>query len=641
MNSAGILHARGKATVHIGNVYTHGACLNCLRTASYEDCKNRNTQRAPGTCEWFASHGLFGEWREASSGLLWVSADPGCGKSVLARHLVDDVLPPSAGRTTCYFFFKDDCEDQRTLDSALCCILHEIFHQNPNLLDKVFPASFKEDPSDVELFSNFGKLWELLIEAAKDDMAGEIICILDALDECVDSSPLATALAKLYTKNTNGGGPQNLKFLITSRPYLRIQRDFRPLEQCQSVIHLSGESQEVAEQIQGEIATTIDLRIDKLCAELALGQREKDLLREELTAAPNRTYLWAHLMLDALDDAVFFSTSDLRAKIRTLPHTVGAAYESILRKSKDPARARRILGLVLAAGRPLHLEEVSAMLTFQPDSHNSLKDFESGRFSTNLMEVAIREACGLLLVVQDSYLYFLHQSARQFLVAPPSPFSYPPTSGMKWQGSVDMKKSNKSLLEMCIKFLLLEDWNGPPDTRPEGSQSTDNCGFLHYAASYWTRHYRQAQMVSDALLDQLALQLCDPAAAACQSWLKLYQEDQNVKLDLCNPLFVVAHFGLSSLVDTIVSSQDPKHQAEEFLNKRNGLGHTALHQAAAEGHYEMVHILLAKGADANIRGHDGFTALSFASYHRHLNTAGLLVDHGADVEGLTSMAEVS
>jgi len=43
--------------------------------------------------------------------MLWVSADPGCGKSVFAKYLVDSILTITESRIICYFFFKDDFED--------------------------------------------------------------------------------------------------------------------------------------------------------------------------------------------------------------------------------------------------------------------------------------------------------------------------------------------------------------------------------------------------------------------------------------------------------------------------------------------------------------------------------------------------
>ncbi|KAM0514100.1 hypothetical protein ACHAPE_007190 [Trichoderma viride] len=62
--------------------------LRRLYTTPYEDRKNRNPTRVPGTCEWFTSHELFKEWQDSrSSRLLWVSADPGCGKFLKTRAL--------------------------------------------------------------------------------------------------------------------------------------------------------------------------------------------------------------------------------------------------------------------------------------------------------------------------------------------------------------------------------------------------------------------------------------------------------------------------------------------------------------------------------------------------------------------------
>ncbi len=43
--------------------------------------------------------------------LLWVSADPGCGKSVLARYIVDEDLPTvflnDSSKRVLYYFIKD------------------------------------------------------------------------------------------------------------------------------------------------------------------------------------------------------------------------------------------------------------------------------------------------------------------------------------------------------------------------------------------------------------------------------------------------------------------------------------------------------------------------------------------------------
>ncbi|RVD83769.1 uncharacterized protein DFL_005548 [Arthrobotrys flagrans] len=74
--------------------------------------------------------------------MLWVSADPGSGKSVLAKYLVDCVLSTES-RTTCYFFFKDDFKGQRSAATALYCILFQLFNKKRSLLSKKIVKRFE------------------------------------------------------------------------------------------------------------------------------------------------------------------------------------------------------------------------------------------------------------------------------------------------------------------------------------------------------------------------------------------------------------------------------------------------------------------------------------------------------------------
>lgn len=72
---------------------------------------------------------MFLAWRqETTANLLWVTAGPGCGKSVLSKTLVDEGLlysekPDTKTAAICYFFFKDDVERGSGVN-ALRSILH-------------------------------------------------------------------------------------------------------------------------------------------------------------------------------------------------------------------------------------------------------------------------------------------------------------------------------------------------------------------------------------------------------------------------------------------------------------------------------------------------------------------------------------
>jgi hypothetical protein len=111
-------------------------CLKSLRTTVYEDTMEKNPDRVPGTCEWFLRHQRYGEWLdESASNLFWVTVDPGCGKSVLSKFLINDYRSWMWTDTSiCYFFFKDDSNENKSAILALCAILHQLFRQNHSLL---------------------------------------------------------------------------------------------------------------------------------------------------------------------------------------------------------------------------------------------------------------------------------------------------------------------------------------------------------------------------------------------------------------------------------------------------------------------------------------------------------------------------
>jgi hypothetical protein len=148
----------------------------------------------PGTCEWFLKDQRFGEWRDSNSDLLWVSAGPGRGKSVLSRSLIDEghlstitITPsdiqPTSVSVVAYFFFKEGGDGNMDDAQALYAILHQIFTSSSTseLIKYALPKHRRYGES---LTKSFSVLWDILEECATASEASEIICVVDALDEC-------------------------------------------------------------------------------------------------------------------------------------------------------------------------------------------------------------------------------------------------------------------------------------------------------------------------------------------------------------------------------------------------------------------------------------------------------------------------
>lgn len=269
-----------------------------FKVSDYEGQKNNNPDRVRGTCEWFLKHDRYRCWRNSPiDDLLWVSADPGCGKSVLSKFLVEHELKSNESLSTCYFFFKDD-QEQGRLQSALCGLLHQLFTLKPALLRH---ASLELERNGEMLFVETQSLWRLLTTAGRDPAAGHVVCILDALDECneKDRYRLINLLKEFYNESSSSARrPSNLKFLVTSRPYHGIEIRFRELVHKVPTIRLAGEEESKA--ISEEIQLVSRARLTQIAMEGGLQTGVRDLLEEKLLSIPNQTYLWLHLIFEEI-----------------------------------------------------------------------------------------------------------------------------------------------------------------------------------------------------------------------------------------------------------------------------------------------------------------------------------------------------
>ncbi|KAL3439736.1 ankyrin repeat protein [Aspergillus insuetus] len=417
-----------------------------LYTCPYKDRKERNHKRVPGTCEWFINHPRFTKWNQSgNSELLWVSADPGCGKSVLTKYLADEYLPGGT-RTVCYFFFKDDYADQKRATNALASILRQLLLAQPHLVQDSLLD--KSETSGNQLVESFTELWNILVHITADESAGEVICLFDALDECLedDRKKLIQAIESLYLHNL---GKRNLKFLITSRPYDHIRRVFFRLEKTLPTIRLSGENEENIEKISSEIDLVIQERVRDIGEQNSLQPEECNFIIKQLTTVPNRTYLWVSLALYAVESTADFSKAGIHRVIHEISGGVNAAYTQILNRSPNHVKARKMLHIVTAVERPLTLEEISLALAVDAEKQ-SASDIRNELQTDDRTQIMIRDLCGLLLVVIDGKVHLLHQTAKEFLVNDPG---HGDTDASTWKHSLHPEESHYILAGICTAYL--------------------------------------------------------------------------------------------------------------------------------------------------------------------------------------------
>jgi hypothetical protein len=456
-------------------------------TSDYRAHKNRNPPRTAGTCEWFLAHEKYTSWvKERKSSLLWVSADPGCGKSVLASFLVDHLKSAKSQNalpgTVCFFFFKDDNNEQKSSIFALQALLHQVFCADRFSMERAYQyfkeeteargktsklqeqqsdhssrgkgksrkrnAKGKLEPSNRDLDTaphDFGMLWDIFLLVSQDSDAGNIVCVLDGLDEAQDGSQreLLKALAKFFTRKSDLLQRQPYtKIILLSRPENTIKVAFTRLP----TIRLRGENE--VEAISRDVILVIKESVENLMGDGFPDYLVADI-QQALINGADRTFLWISLVIQLLRDALEDGASrrELQAILGT--SDIYSIYDKLLRKTHRQREARRLLQIIIAATRPLTLEETCIALAFRP-SFKDCKELEADLKYP--FENYVKSVCGHFVRVIHSTVYLVHQTARAFLL---SHTSHDAVSGYgSWQHSFSIRESNYVLLEISICYIF-------------------------------------------------------------------------------------------------------------------------------------------------------------------------------------------
>jgi ankyrin repeat protein len=531
------------------------------------------------------------------------------------ERLLDTVAKDT---TICYFFFKDTSEHQRNPVHAMAALLHQLFRseKGEKVIRYALPA-FREDEEKVS--QNFEVMWGIIQNIALDPNCGNIVFLLDALDECLSSEQknLIMKLKGLEQSQNRLGTAKNVKFLITSRPYWNIEKEFDSLIRDIPGIRLKGENQ--SESLRSEIDLVIKARVKQLDKQFT-GQRAREILLNGIQKIENRTYLWLHLIFASIESEPRIDTEMAMNLLRNLPPTVYAAYDAILQKSKDPVKAKKLLNIVVAAVRPLFLKEIGVALYIKEETLTlqNLEFQEIEQFQTTL-----RDLCGLFVTVIDEKVYLLHQTAKEFLIAQEDSeqLASDPVSNGGWKGSLSVQHSNFVLAEICVVYLVALFSN----TNPKIDLDTNYCIFINYSAKNWATHFLGANIEHTAAITPLALSLCDPTIHGFLIWFSFYKQSLDYRKGYgfkpSNAFTIASYLGCKGVVKLLLEP------GKVEVNIRDKGGRTPLWWAAQRGHGAIVKLLLETGkAEVNIRDRKDRMPLLCAAQGGHETVIKLLLE---------------
>jgi hypothetical protein len=306
-----------------------------------------------------------------------------------------------------------------------------------------------------------------------------------------------------------------------------------------------------------------------------------------------------------------------------LPESLDETYERILRGIRKPNQehAHRLLQCLVAAVRPLRVEELAELLAFDFDAVDAegipvLNPDWS--FSWEDQEEAIMSACSsLVTIVQDGdsldswIVQFSHFSVKEFLTA--NRLAEPIRDVSRYHIRLD--DAHTILVRACLGVLLqLKN----VDTR--------DFSLGLYAAECWTTH-AQFEDVSSRIKNAIRC-LFDADKPHFAIWYRLVHIHNRPLFTGQNadrPLFYVANFGFRDAAEHIITEHP------ERVNAKGRYGVTPLHTAARKGHTDILSLLLKHGADMEARVMSDETPLHQASMQGNVEAGRCLLDHGADI----------
>jgi len=344
---------------------------------------------------WILENPDFQRWREESqSRLLWVKGDPGKGKTMLLCGIINELSRANAP-VLAYFFCQATDSRINNATAVLRGLMFMLVSQQPFLVSHIRK---KHDQVGKALFEDANAwvaLSEIFIDIVQDPSLKSIYLIIDALDECVTNLPKLLDLI-VHTSSASS----RVKWAISSRNWPEIEGR---LERAGDKVRLSLELN--AESVSVAVRSYIKHKVSRLAQDKKYNDQTKHAVLEYLYANANDTFLWAALVCQNLDKMSRFNTV---TKLKAFPPGLNPLYERMIQRinnSDDADLCRRVLATIAVVYRPVTLQELTSLV----------EELDGMAGDLDSVEEVVR-LCGSVLTIRDGIIYFVHQSAKDFLL---------------------------------------------------------------------------------------------------------------------------------------------------------------------------------------------------------------------------------
>ena len=294
------------------------APTGCAVDYYLEDLANGKAARHANTCQWLLARNTFIQFSETitrSGALLWIYAQPGAGKTILAAFLVDHFALRQQSGCLLFFFCKDADDDKRTSIAIARSLLYQLFlalRERDMVSALIEELSFAVDESGHKTALSFSAIWKIL--SSHISVLKPATIIVDALDECRDSDTLIRSLRSMASA-------YNVAVILTSRKEEHIHQLLNQIPSLEMT----------KDDIDADIKAFVQA---KVAASPRLSQPSvQQLVVKRLCESHEGMFLWVQYMVKELKSCA--SLEQVQADLQELPKGINALYQRILERLQE------------------------------------------------------------------------------------------------------------------------------------------------------------------------------------------------------------------------------------------------------------------------------------------------------------------
>ncbi|KAH7184009.1 hypothetical protein BKA60DRAFT_687463 [Fusarium oxysporum] len=461
MNSLGHALVDSNSRLQVGNNYTYNynqpndnQCLTDLRSTDPRYDKARIEQAKGGllgdSYKWILNNADFQQWRnDEQSRLLWIKGDPGKGKTMLLCGIINE-LEKQTQNLVSYFFCQGTDSRINNATAVLRGLIYMLVSKQPSL---ILHVREKYDHAGKDVFKDVNAWWalsEIFSSILQDPSLENMVLIIDALDEC------ETDLSKLLNLIVQQSSLSQVKWIVSSRNWPSIE------EQLETA------------SISTAVGIYIRHKVDQLARLKKYDKETRDAVQYHLSSNANDTFLWVALACQDLEKITRWNTL---AKLKAFPPGLDSLYKRMMEQicnSDDSQMCTGILALLTIVYRPITLHELTSFVDVLEGVYDDLESL-----------VEIVGLCGSFLTVRNCTIYFVHQSAKDYLSTKEFQAVFPAGAG-----KVHYSVFSRSLQIMSENLRRdMYDLHHPGTSIDDVSQpEPDPLASARYSCIYWVDH---------------------------------------------------------------------------------------------------------------------------------------------------------